>query len=258
MFNYKSHVLEMNQKLAEQGDEPLYIVYPAEGLGMADFPFSFISKGNARQGGARSAKLQDYLLSEPACSRDRGQGAAGRRAVRPGGPGDLPARNGAPMRRAPSTRSSTRPRPSSAEALARYQTDFRKPSFTVYCLDYSGSMRGRRAASSSRRRCGPCWTSSRRQVPAAGRAGDVTIVLTFDHTIINDAEIDSWTVQGNDRRPAGELLARIESQQARGSTDIYQPVARALELMKEQGIGDRFPAIILMTDGQSNTGHRHR
>ena len=42
MFNYESHVLEMNQKLVERGDEPLYIVYPVEGLGMADFPFSFV------------------------------------------------------------------------------------------------------------------------------------------------------------------------------------------------------------------------
>ena len=47
MYNYESHILEMNQKLAEKGDEPLYIVYPDEGLGIADFPFSFVSKDNA-------------------------------------------------------------------------------------------------------------------------------------------------------------------------------------------------------------------
>ncbi len=50
------------------------------------------------------------------------------------------------------------------------------------------------------------------------------------------------------------MLGRIENQEPADSTDIYQPVARALELMHDQGIGDRFPAIILMTDGMSNTG----
>src|ERR1051326_6030763 len=50
------------------------------------------------------------------------------------------------------------------------------------------------------------------------------------------------------------LLNEIEAQRPRGGTNIYLPVGYALEFMKQKGIAGRFPAIILMTDGQSNSG----
>ena len=140
------------------------------------------------------------------------------------------------------------------DALSRYQTDFRKPSFTVYALDFSGSMEGegQQQLTEAMRTLLDQQQASRYLLQ--GAPGDVTIVLTFDDTILNGAEISSWTVRGNDAGELEKVLGRIENQEPADSTDIYQPVARALELMHDQGIGDRFPAIILMTDGMSNTG----
>ena len=89
MFNYESHILEMNQKLAEKGEEPVYIVYPAEGLGIADFPFSFVSKDNARQG-APGGATPGLPAVRAGAAGDRGQGPPGRPVVRPGGPEHLP------------------------------------------------------------------------------------------------------------------------------------------------------------------------
>ena len=77
MFNYESHVLEMNQKLARAGDEPLYIVYPAEGLGMADFPFSFVQQGQRRQGAA-GPEAAGLPAVRAGAAGDRGQGTPGR------------------------------------------------------------------------------------------------------------------------------------------------------------------------------------
>ena len=89
MFNYESHVLEMNQKLVKRGDEPFYIIYPAEGLGIADFPMSFISKDNADKA-AQVKSLQNYLLSEPVQREIAAKGRRVRLAVRSGGSGYLP------------------------------------------------------------------------------------------------------------------------------------------------------------------------
>lgn len=43
MLNYESHVIAANQQLMRAGREPLYLIYPVEGLGIADFPLSFVS-----------------------------------------------------------------------------------------------------------------------------------------------------------------------------------------------------------------------
>ena len=49
MFNYESHIIELNQKLVASGRQPLYIVYPTPGLGIADFPLSYINHGEAEK-----------------------------------------------------------------------------------------------------------------------------------------------------------------------------------------------------------------
>jgi len=252
MFNYESHVLEMNQKLAASGREPLYIVYPAEGLGVADFPLSFVSKGSGDKA-PLFRSLQDYLLSEPV---QREFAAKGRRVgplcdqvdpaiFRPEWGAD--AAHTLNSFKYPSE-------PVIRQALALYQTAFRKPSFTVYCLDYSASMKGK-----GREQLTQAMRTLLDQQQASkyllqGAPNDVTIVLAFDDQIINANESGAWTVRGNNPEELERLLARIESQPTRNRTDIYRPAAVALSLMKEQGIGDRFPAIILMTDGQSNSG----
>ncbi len=83
---------------------------------------------------------------------------------------------------------------------------------------------------------------------------DIVMVLTFNSQVINQSNLAAWTVAGNDPSQLQGLLKRIEDATPGGNTDIYAPVALGLDLMKQQGIGDRFPAIILMTDGQSNHG----
>ena len=61
MVNYESMVIELNQKLAP-GQEPLYAVYPVDGLSIADSPLGFIDQGHQEKEEA-FLKLQKYLLS---------------------------------------------------------------------------------------------------------------------------------------------------------------------------------------------------
>ena len=52
-----------------------------------------------------------------------------------------------------------------------------------------------------------------------------------------------------------QLAANIQAGAPNGGTDIYTPIMRGLDLIHAQGDRDHyFPAIILMTDGESNTG----
>ena len=47
MINYESVILEADQALNAAGQEPLYIIYPANGLSVADSPLAYVSKGDA-------------------------------------------------------------------------------------------------------------------------------------------------------------------------------------------------------------------
>lgn len=40
MINYEALIIQANQKLVAQGREPLYCVYPVDGLAIADSPFA--------------------------------------------------------------------------------------------------------------------------------------------------------------------------------------------------------------------------
>ena len=46
MFNYESTVLEADQALTAAGQEPLYIIYPSNGLSVADSPLAFVPRGD--------------------------------------------------------------------------------------------------------------------------------------------------------------------------------------------------------------------
>ncbi len=64
MFNYEALVIEMNQELVKTQREPLYAIYPVDGLAIADSPLAFANQGNADKE-ALFLKLQQYLLSQP-------------------------------------------------------------------------------------------------------------------------------------------------------------------------------------------------
>ena len=252
MFNYESHVLEMNANLAARGDEPLYIVYPVEGLGMADFPFSFVRNKNAERE-PLFRQLQAYLLSDDVQKEIAAKGRRVGPLCDQVDPAIFRAEWGADAHRVinsfkfPSA-------PVIRQALALYQTEFRKPSYTVYALDFSGSMEGRGKDELTK-----AMRTLLDQQTAAGyllqaSPDDVTAVVIFDDLLMNDPAAVGWTVKGNDPAALTGLLGRIEQQPVGHFTDIYLPIARALQLMQEQGTGDAIPAIILLTDGQSNRG----
>jgi Ca-activated chloride channel homolog len=250
MVNYESLVIEADQQLVKEGKEPLYAVYPVDGLAIADSPLGYVDHGDAKKA-ELFQKLQTYLLSADVQKEILG---FGRRVGLVGlNPKEVDPKVfnpdwGIDVGRVidPITLPSA---DVIQEALDLYQTAFRKPSFTVFCLDFSGSMEGKgeEDLKTAMRLLLDQNQAAESLLQAA--PGDVTVVIPFDDTLINE-----WTVRGNDPAALADLLAKVTAQQTGGKTNIYAPVIRALDLMQQAGIEGYSPAVILMTDGQSNQG----
>jgi Ca-activated chloride channel family protein len=250
MVNYEALVIEANQELTKQGRQPLYAVYPVDGLTIADSPLGYINRGDPKKE-AFFDKLQKYLLTDDAQQKILKSGRrVGPIGVNPANADPSVFRTEwgidvgrvlAPIRF-----------PSAdviREALTLYQTTLRKPSATVFCLDVSGSMQGRglddlKAAMHTL--LDPQEAS--RHLLQTG-PDDLTVVLLFNHGIAAE-----WTVEGNKPEQLGRLFADVNRTQAGGNTNIYLPVTRGLDLLKRRGYEGMLPSIILMTDGQSNQG----
>jgi len=61
-------------------------------------------------------------------------------------------------------------------------------------------------------------------------------------------------VEGNDPGDLRRLLGHVTAQQTRGNTDIYGCAVGALDRLANANLEGYAPAIILMTDGESNEG----
>jgi Ca-activated chloride channel family protein len=252
MVNYESVMIETDQDLVKQGKEPLYVIYPVDGLAIADSPLGYIDNGNATKS-KLFHDLQAYLLS-PAVQNEiqntygRRTGLLGMQVENP----NLALFNpdwGIDTKRVISPIHF----PSSdviQEALNLYQTSFRKPSFTVYCLDYSGSMEGERNAQLNTAMHTLLNQEEAKKLLLQTSSKDVTVVIPF-----NSAPLDRWIVNGNNPKDLQDLVNKIAAEPVGGGTDIYDPVSQGLDIIKQQGgLDNYFPAVILMTDGESNSG----
>ncbi len=73
MVNYESLIIAANKELVSQGREPLYAVYPYDGLTVADSPLAYADHGNKDKETAFLA-VQEYLLSDDAQEKIRQTG----------------------------------------------------------------------------------------------------------------------------------------------------------------------------------------
>ncbi|MEM8729990.1 MAG: substrate-binding and VWA domain-containing protein [Pseudomonadota bacterium] len=256
MFNYEALMIEANQALLDAGQEPLYVIYPANGLSVADSPLGYVDKGDA-------AKEESFLALQAHLATPDVQKALsdlGRRAGLIGLMSDQADprvwnrdwgidldRQIAPV-----------PTPAPeviAEALRLYQTELRKPSMTIWVLDTSGSMEGQPLADlkSAMRLLLDPEAAAVNLLQPSGR--DVTVILPFNH------ETGAPTlVEGSTPEDLAAALDRVERLQADGGTDLYRALWTAFELLRpyheDRTLYDYLPAVVAMTDGASDTINR--
>lgn len=251
MFNYEALVIEANQQLVPQGKEPLVAIYPSDGLALADSPLGYLDHGDATKA-KLFQQLQSYLLSPPVQQEILKLGrrvgpvgeelkAADKTVFNPDwGINTAQFLNQIRYPKADVIR----------QALDLYQSTLRKPSFTVYCLDFSGSMRGEREAGVKAAMQRILDQSQAKESLLQASPGDVTAVMIFSSHILKE-----WTVAGNDSKALSQLWESINAEEPEGGTDIYSPIIHALDIIKQKpNLENYFPAVILMTDGESNEG----
>ena len=245
MVNYECLCIEADEELVKDNEEPLYLVYPYDGLAIADSPLGYVDHGDQDKEDA-FLKMQTYLLSEEA--QDAIQ-KTGRRTGYSGiseenkdifntAWGVQPDRVLSPFAM-PDTEVLKK-------ALNLYQTKLRKPSLTVYCLDYSGSM-----AEDGRDQLVDAMEQILIQDKAAenylqASENEVNILIPF-----NEDVIDVWSAEGNGSE-LESLYTSVEELEAGGGTDMYAAAAEGLHQMQNYSLEDFIPAIILMTDGMSD------
>lgn len=247
IVGYEASIIRLNKTLEAQGQEPLYLVYPYDGVSLSDSPFAYIDN-NYPDKQEQFEALQDFLLS---ASTQQALTATGRR----GGYGGLvPYGDNSTFN--PdwgidrSKYLSPIKYPSAAvirDALNLYQDELKKPSHVVFCLDYSGSMGG----------------SGERSLNEA-----MEYILNYDKAsedflqfsrkdIIGIIPFNSSSLgffETRDGADTAGLLTEMKEYAPNGGTNIYEPAIRALNLLAETD-GDAYSrSIILMTDGMSNTG----
>ncbi len=250
MVNYESLIIETNQELVSKGKEPLYLVYPYDALTIADSPLGYIDRGNSQQEDIFK-KLQAYLLTVDVqkqilqLGRRTGFGGtldnADPKVFNPDWGIDV-KKTLSPIRY---------PQPDVIqEALRLYQSEFKKPSFTVFAIDYSGSMSSNGGAAGVKSAMDILLTKDKaQQYMLQASADDKIVVIPFNNQVIN-----VWKADGGNLQNMANLLSNVKSLEPGGGTDIYTPAIEGLKILNGENLSNYIPSVVLMTDGQSNTG----
>ncbi|HIX24319.1 MAG TPA: VWA domain-containing protein [Candidatus Lachnoclostridium avicola] len=244
MVNYECLIIQANEELEDRGEETLQVVYPYDGLSIADSPLGYVDNGDDGKE-ELFLKLQEYLLSDSVQNEiqrtGRRTGYAGiseeNRDVFREDWGVQPDRVLSPIRM-----------PASDvlfQCLNLYQTEFKKPSLNVYCLDYSGSMEGE---------------GNEQLVEAMGQLliqeeaaknflqaseHEVNILIPFNLSVLGVYQAEG---PGEELE---ELYDVVRDQPVGGGTNMYEAAMEGLSMLSEYDLSQYTPAIILLTDGES-------
>ncbi len=245
MVNYEAVIIETNQELIKQGKEPLYVVYPKNGLTISDNTLAYIDNGIMEKE-EFFKDMQTFLLTEETQKKiaDLGRRTGLGGVMKNADPkvfnpdwGIQPENPLSPLKF-----------PSEdvmLEALTLYQTDYKKPSYTVFALDYSGSMSGNGEEEMEEAISLLLDQNKAKDYLLQASDEDKLVIIPF-----SDVVLDQW--EANSLSEYDSLLQTVQDTSPNGGTNIYDPVIAGLEILKEVDTDLYNPAVILMTDGNSD------
>jgi Ca-activated chloride channel family protein len=243
MINYEFLMIGLNQRLEREGKEPLYLIYPKEGVSLSDSPFAYIDHGDKAKK-AEFVKLQSWLLGAEA---QKAMAETGRRT---GYGGQNPYGSEKVFRsewgidmRAYLTPIKYPAADVIREAFRIYQEDLKKPSVTVFCLDMSGSMYGEGYQELTEAMTRLLTPEVAAQDFIQFGEQDVILLIPFD-----GHPRDTIRGSGKDQQALLKALLRNE---AGGYTDVYEALVEAYRELRAYDDKSRTLSVVLMTDGQS-------
>lgn len=253
MVNYESLVAQADKELEQAGHEPLLAIYPSDGIAVSDSPLGYVDRGQGTEDAFQS--FQKALGSDDAkllLERvGRRTGLGGRVAnsdddgVKQTFRADWGISTDAGMLKAV-------PMPAAdvtTQALDLYQTKLRRPSLTIWVVDYSGSMRGdgkKGVVDGLTQALDPTESAKSMVQPTDG---DANVLIPFSSHAIN-AVVSAGT-------DTSSILSLARDTDASGGTNIYAGLDQALDVATNPEMTKgRTVAIVLMTDGKSKTDER--
>ena len=249
MVNYEQLVIATNKTLEEEGKEPLYLVYPVDGLSISDSPLAYIDKGDEKKEEA-FRKFQEYILSEEAQNKIE---ATGKRSAY----GSVRDENRDIYKKdwgidLDKTLSPIRfPRADVImEALNMYQSEFKKPAFTIYVLDYSGSMDANDGYEQMNEAMNQVLVpENARANLLLGTKKDTTYVIPFSEGVLGVLE-----AEGNADELENLFTELSENYKTQSATFMYEAIDEAINILNanKDKLKDYSPAIVVLTDGKAN------
>lgn len=242
MWNYEAVLKETNDTLVAGGKEPLYFIYPVDGIAVADSPLGFVDHGRGADVEAFFNDLLAYLQTPDVQKRIADTGRRiplGTVAAKP-----QPQWNFDPTKLVAAIRF---PEPTVIrQALVLYQTALRKPSLTAICLDFSGSMKGRGEEQLQQAMQFLFTPAEIDKVLVQWTPSDKVVVIPFDSSVRRIFESSGMAAD------QAALLADVSGERAGGGTDMYACAGNAIETIARTSDHDAYlPAIVIMTDGRS-------
>ena len=249
MINYESSLIELNQKLVKSGKEPLYLIYPVDGVAINDMPFAYISNdATDEKNKEKFIILQSYLRSDDAIKQMQEYGYrswyggtnnnANKKVFNPDW--GIDTSKYLKDMKYPSKKVITK-------AINLYIESFRKPTHVVFCLDVSGSMYG---SGVEELKDAMNYILDKEKASADNLQfsdEDKITVITFNSKVKDIYP----TKRGSETT---EIINNINNLSPNGGTNIYDPSIEALKILKNDDSDEYTKTVILMTDGNSNAG----
>ena len=241
----ESSLIEINKELVKQKKEPLYLIYPTDGVAINDSTFGFIGQNEEKE--KAFLKIQEYLLS------DKGKEILVKNGLRTwyGGVNDhsdskvfnpdwgIDTTKYLNVTKFPSKKVIT-------SALNLYIETLRKPTHVVFCLDFSGSMagEGEKELNAAMEYILNYEKASSDRLQFSEK--DKVTVIPFDSSVR-----DVWTI--DNAVETEKLLKEIQDEYPSGATALYDAIIEGIRILDEES-NDYTKTIIAMTDGMINIG----
>ena len=254
MVNYESMVITANKELADKDEDPLIAVYPSDGIAISDSPLGYVDRGQNLEDAfkAFSGAMQTEAVKIMLERDGRRTGLGGVLSYPQDEKVQQAFRSEWGVSADETLKTITLPAADViTTALTLYQTELRKPSWTVWVVDYSGSMEddGKDGVVKGLREAlGQTESTVNLLQPTSS---DVNVFIPFSGQV---GSVERTT--GVDTDP---ILQASTSTDADGGTDMYAGLLAALDDLPTGDDADKYTvAIVLMTDGESDDSNADR